>query len=55
MTERIDQTSGDKPMQERLTVEELLERLKRVKEAGTGIDYKSIEGSGKVEFEKYAV
>ncbi len=31
---------------EPLTEEELMERLKRVKEAGTGIDTKSIEGNG---------
>ena len=48
MTERIDQTSGDEPMREPLTEEELLEQLKRVKEAGTGIDWRSINGGGTV-------
>ena len=48
MTERIDQTSGDEPMREPLTEEQLEERLKQIKEAGTGIDWRSINGGGTV-------
>ena len=48
MTERIDQTSGDEPMREPLTEEELLKRLQQAKEAGTGIDWRSINGGGTV-------
>ena len=46
MTERIEQTSGDEPMQEPLTIEEVRKRIKEVEEAGDGIDWRSINGSG---------
>ncbi len=45
MTERIDQTSGDEPMREPLTVEEMKKRIFEAEKVGTGIDYRSIEGS----------
>ena len=46
MTERIDQTSGDEPMRERLTIEEIKKRIKEIDEAGNGIDWRSIEENG---------
>ena len=45
MTERIDQTSGNEPMLEPLTVEEMIKRLKAIQGAGDGIDWRSIEGA----------
>ncbi len=48
MTERIDQTSGDEPMQEPLTTEEMIKRLKAAQEAGDGIDWRSINGGDTV-------
>jgi len=48
MTERIDQTSGDEPMREPLTVEEMIKRLKAAQEAGDGIDWRSINGGDTV-------
>ncbi|MHC4735716.1 MAG: terminase small subunit [Planctomycetota bacterium] len=46
MTERIDQTSGDEPMRESLTTEEVIKRLKAIQESGDGIDWRSINGTG---------
>jgi len=48
MTERIDQTSGDEPMREPLTVEEMIKRLKAIQESGDGIDWRSINGGDTV-------
>lgn len=48
MTERIDQTSGDEPMREPLTTEEMIKRLKALQESGDGIDWRSINGGGTV-------
>ena len=45
MTERVDQTSGDKPVPEPLTFEEMKKRIKAAEEAGDGIDWRSINGT----------
>ena len=45
MTDRIDQTSGNLPIRETLTEEELMRRLKAMDEIGlSGVDWRSIEG-----------
>ena len=47
MRERLDTTSGDKPIEttKPLTIEEMKKRIIEAEEAGTGIDQRSIEGS----------
>ena len=51
MKERLDQTSGDEPVSKRLakplTIEEMKKRIRAYEKAGTGIDYRSIEGSNR--------
>ncbi len=44
MTERVDQTSSEIPVREILTEEEVFRRLKAARDAGTGIDFRSING-----------